>query len=91
MLRGGPSSPLLGSATLIRQPLKPSHAQKPADPFVGTGDEFGLRGANNAHQGTGVVSKVLAGLIKRIDKKLETLGVFDPKSLDQALEVTHHA
>jgi len=35
--------------------------------------------------------KVLAGLTKRIDKRLEALSVFDPKGLAAALEVTRDA
>lgn len=35
--------------------------------------------------------KVLAGLCKRIDGNLNTLPVFDPKTLDAALEATAHA
>ncbi len=35
--------------------------------------------------------KVLTGLCKRIDDKLTTLPVFDPKTLDTALEMTAHA
>jgi len=35
--------------------------------------------------------KVLAGLTKRIDGRLEALAVMDPKGLALALEATHHA
>jgi [acyl-carrier-protein] S-malonyltransferase len=35
--------------------------------------------------------KVLAGLTKRIDDRLEALAVLDPKGLAAALEATHHA
>lgn len=35
--------------------------------------------------------KVLTGLNKRIDDKLKTLPVFDPETLDAALEMTAHA
>jgi [acyl-carrier-protein] S-malonyltransferase len=35
--------------------------------------------------------KVIAGLNKRIDKNLDTLPVFDPESLDKALEAIAHA
>lgn len=35
--------------------------------------------------------KVIAGLNKRIDKNLNTLPVFDPESLDKALEAIAHA
>ncbi len=35
--------------------------------------------------------KVLTGLVKRIDKRLESIGVFDPASLTHALEVTRDA
>jgi [acyl-carrier-protein] S-malonyltransferase len=34
--------------------------------------------------------KVLTGLCKRIDDNLTTLPVFDPKTLDAALEMTAH-
>jgi [acyl-carrier-protein] S-malonyltransferase len=34
--------------------------------------------------------KVLAGLTKRIDDRLEGLAVFDPKSLAVALETTQY-
>jgi [acyl-carrier-protein] S-malonyltransferase len=35
--------------------------------------------------------KILTGLVKRIDKSLEAIGVFDSRSLDSALEVTRDA
>jgi [acyl-carrier-protein] S-malonyltransferase len=47
-----------------------------------------------AHAGAGTVveagpGKVLAGLVKRIDKNLEAVAVLDPASLAAALEATH--
>ncbi|EXJ15361.1 ACP S-malonyltransferase [Imhoffiella purpurea] len=49
-----------------------------------------------AEQGTGMAlecgpGKVLAGLCKRIDDNMKTLPVFDPKTLEAALEATAHA
>jgi [acyl-carrier-protein] S-malonyltransferase len=35
--------------------------------------------------------KALTGLVKRIDKRLQAIGVFDPASLTHALEVTRDA
>ncbi len=49
-----------------------------------------------ANQGVGLLleagpGKVLAGLTKRIDDRLEALAVLDPKGLALALETTNHA
>ncbi|MCB1724043.1 MAG: ACP S-malonyltransferase [Gammaproteobacteria bacterium] len=52
--------------------------------WVETVEAIGARGAQRVIEaGPG---KVLAGLIKRIDKSLEALPVFDPASLDIAME-----
>jgi [acyl-carrier-protein] S-malonyltransferase len=67
---------------LIRQLYSPVR-------WVETVRSFTARGITTALDcGPG---KVLTGLCKRIDDNLTTLPVFDPKTLDAALEMTAHA